>query len=345
MMNATGEWSFLHRLLAVAVAAGMAVLVWQAAQVLFTAFSAILIAVLLSSLADALHRHLGLRRGLALGLVVVLLAAALGATGWLFGSQLGAQFGQIAQAVPASFRAIRGEMEKTVWGHFLLSQTPSLDLSVLLRGVTGIVGSALGLVADIVVILFAAVYLAVDPGLYRRGFLRLVPRAREARADEILCAAGEALRLWLAGQFVAMATIGVLAGIGLSLLGIPAALALGVIAALGEFIPIVGPVLGAVPAVVIGFAQGPMMAVWVALLYLVIQQTESNLLMPVIEQRMVSLPPVLTLFSTVTFGLLFGLIGVLFATPLTVVGMVLTQMLYVEDLLGKGPPDRLGSGR
>jgi predicted PurR-regulated permease PerM len=126
-----------------------------------------------------------------------------------------------------------------------------------------------------------------------------------------------------------------LSGLGLWLLGIPSAAALELIAALAEFIPILGPIIGAFPAVIVAFGVGERMALYVILLYFIIQQIESNLLIPLIQERMVSLPPVLTLFAAVTFGLLFGLMGLLLATPLTVVGMVIVKVLYVEEGLGK----------
>jgi predicted PurR-regulated permease PerM len=144
---------------------------------------------------------------------------------------------------------------------------------------------------------------------------------------------GRTLRAWLVGQAVAMASIGVLTTLGLLALGIPLALSLGLIAALLEFIPFVGPVLSAVPAVLVAFAQSPMDAVWTALLYLVVQQVEGHVAMPLIQARAVALPPALTVAATVGMGMLFGFTGMLFATPLVAAAMVLVRMVYVEGLL------------
>ncbi len=143
------------------------------------------------------------------------------------------------------------------------------------------------------------------------------------------------MRLWIVGQIFAMVGVGTMWGVSLWLLGVTSALALGVIAGLAEFIPVLGPILGAVPAVIIALAHSPALAFWAVVVYLIIQQIESSLLMPLIQARVVALPPAFTLFALVIGGWLFGIIGVLFAMPLAVVLMVLVKMLYIEDVLGK----------
>ena len=141
-----------------------------------------------------------------------------------------------------------------------------------------------------------------------------------------------------------MAAVAVLSGVGLWLIGVPLALALGLIAGLLDFIPYVGPWLGAAPAVLLALAEGPAEAVWTAILFLVIQQVEGNVLMPVIQKRASALPPVLTILAVVAFGVLFGFMGVFLATPLLLVLIILVRMIYVEDVLGDRS-DRLEPGK
>jgi predicted PurR-regulated permease PerM len=140
------------------------------------------------------------------------------------------------------------------------------------------------------------------------------------------------------GQLVAMLSVGLITGIGLWLLDVPLALSLGLIAGILEFIPFIGPILSAIPALLVAFTQDGWTPLYVLLLYLGIQQIEGNVLMPVIQKWAVSLPPALGLLGVVIFGLLFGILGVLFATPLMVVVMVFVQKLYVDTAIEPKPP-------
>jgi predicted PurR-regulated permease PerM len=204
------------------------------------------------------------------------------------------------------------------------------------------VTSFVGGLADLLLIVFGGLFLAAQPGLYRQGFLLLLPPggSRE-RVAGTLDASGTALRRWLLGQLVAMLLVFVLTGLGLWAIGVPAALALALLAGLAEFVPLIGPIVAAIPALLIALSDGWQTALWTLLLYLAIQQVESNLIMPVVQHRVVSLPPAVTLFAVVAFGLLFGSLGVLFATPLAVVVFVAVKKLWVRETLGE-PTDLPG---
>ncbi|WP_420473766.1 AI-2E family transporter [Noviherbaspirillum sp. ST9] len=141
------------------------------------------------------------------------------------------------------------------------------------------------------------------------------------------------MSLWLRGKLLSMTVVGAATAIGLTILGVPLALALGLVAGLLDFIPYIGPVLAAIPALLIAFSQGPMLALYVILLFIVLQLLEGYLLLPLIERKTVSMPPALTITMQVLMGLAFGLAGIALATPLTAVVAVLVAMLYVEDVL------------
>jgi predicted PurR-regulated permease PerM len=166
--------------------------------------------------------------------------------------------------------------------------------------------------------------------------IKLTPPAAQASLADTIDACGEALRRWLLGQLLSMAVAAVLTTLGLWLLGLPAYLALGLLAGLAEFVPVVGSILAAVPALLLALTQGGVeLAVWTLLLYLGVQQIQGNLVAPLVTRRMVSLPPALTLFAILTFGLVFGPLGVLFAAPLAVVAFVAVKRLWVREALGE----------
>jgi len=198
--------------------------------------------------------------------------------------------------------------------------------------------STLEVIAGLGLITFVTIYIAVDPKLYYRGLLTLFPHPVRPRAAQVLAAIAATLRQWLLTQFIAMLTIGVITSIALRLLGIKAALSLGIIAGLLEFIPTLGPLLSAVPAVAMGFLDSPQKALLVALVFWGIQLVENHLLIPLLMKKGMDLPPVLTILGQALLAVVFGFLGLLVAVPLIASVMVAVKMLYVEDVVGNGTP-------
>jgi predicted PurR-regulated permease PerM len=183
----------------------------------------------------------------------------------------------------------------------------------------------------LVIVLFIGVYAAVEPSIYRRGFLVLIPPQHRDRTGKVISEVVDTLRWWLIGKFISMTIIGVLTTVGLWIMGIPLALALGIIAAIFTFIPNIGPLLSAIPAVLLGLIDSPQQALYIAALYVGIQTVESYMITPLIQRKTVSLPPALTLSAQVLLGVIFGGLGVALATPMTAAALVLSRMLYVDD--------------
>ena len=145
---------------------------------------------------------------------------------------------------------------------------------------------------------------------------------------------GETLRWWLIGKVGSMIFIGILTWIGLSIIGVPLALTLGLIAGLLSFIPNFGPIISALPAILLAFIDSPITAVYVLILYVGVQLVESNLVTPIIERETVELPPALTIIFQLALSVMIGGLGLVLATPLLAVIMVLVQMVYIQDVLG-----------
>ncbi|MRX50734.1 AI-2E family transporter [Paracoccus sp. S-4012] len=332
----TGTWVWdaakLLVLTLAAITAGLAV--WQLTQVLLLLFGSVLIAVLLRGVAAPLRRFLPIGEGWSVILAALLIAAALIAFLTLIGAQFLTQARALLDTLPDLIAATENRFGLNGLGRWLE------DLQVRLFSDGGIVinvasfsTNIFSLGAQLVVVVSAAIYLAINPRLYLEGFLLLVPQERQEKWRDTLETVGNALRLWLLGQLAAMALIGTVTSLGLWLLGIPSALALGVFAGLFEFVPYVGPVLSAIPAIIVGLGQGVDTALWVLLFYVVIQQAEGILITPLIQQRSVDLPPVITIFAIIAFGALFGALGVVLATPLAVVCLVLVKKLWVREVL------------
>jgi predicted PurR-regulated permease PerM len=201
---------------------------------------------------------------------------------------------------------------------------------------TRIFSTTFGALAGLLVFLLVGLYLAVEPSLYTEGVIRLVPIAKRARAHEIVQALGHTLRWWLLGRGVSMLMVRLFTAVGLWLIGVPLALTFGLLAALLTFVPYLGPILSAIPPALLALTQQPQQELYVILLYSGIQGVESYLLMPLVQERTVSLPPALTITAEVVLGILLGVWGIILATPLVAAMLVLVRMLYVEETLGEG---------
>ena len=190
------------------------------------------------------------------------------------------------------------------------------------------------IVTSMLVMVFVGLYCAAEPSVYTSGLLRLVPLEKRPRAAEVLHTVEFNLRRWIVGQLFAMMCVGLITGIGLALVGAPMALTLGLLAAVLEIVPNVGPVLWLIPALLVALTQGTTSVIHVAIIYAVTHTVESHVLIPLVQRRTVWLPPALSVLAVLLLGFLSGFLGLLVAAPIALVAMLLVKMLYVEDRLG-----------
>ncbi len=313
--------------------------VWFAADALLLLFACILFSVLLYKLSQLVARYIGIKRPIALAIVVLLLFAVIGLGGWAMAPQIAEQSNKLAEAVPQSI----GKLQEFVQQHPILqrlaSELPAPEeavkqMSSMMPNAGLFFTGIFGAIGNVVIIMVVGIYFAASPHLYTSGFVKLVPQPKRPRARQVLQKMGGNLSSWLLGTSVSMLIVGVVTSVGLSLLGVPLALILGIIAGLLDFVPYVGPIMAGVPAVLIAFSISPDMALYVVLLFAGIQVVQGYILQPMIESRAVDLPPALIIAMQLVFGTLFGFAGVALATPLTAALKVIVQMLYVEDMLG-----------
>lgn len=331
-----GLWPGPAAVIAVIVAALVA---WRLADVILLAFGAVLVAILLHAVADPLVRRARMSRRDALLLAVAFLTAVVGATLWLFGQQISQQMAALGELVPRTWAALQARLTTSPLGAYLLQDLQRFERpnGALVSWGSHLIGQWAAAVAAAVIVLFAGLYLAFHPETYLGGLIRLVPVRHRARIREVLEACGTALNRWLVGQLISMFLVGVSVGIGLWFVGVPSPFALGVLAGLGQFVPVVGPMAATVPGLVVAAGQDMETLLWAGVVYLAAAQFEANVFTPLILRQMVELPMAVTLFAVLAMGVLLGPLGVLFATPLAVVAYVVVRMLYVEGVLGDVP--------
>ena len=230
--------------------------------------------------------------------------------------------------------AISDSARETVAQPVVTTPAPTTLRDRLLSQIGGVgryllhaVGSTLAVLAGIVLVIFLATYLAIDPSTYRRGLLHLVPQPARARTDEILGAIAVTLRKWLVTQLIAMIVIGAVSTIVLMALKVRAAVPLGILAGLFEFVPTVGPIISAVPAIAMGFVDSPEKALAVAVAYVGIQFIENHLLIPILMKEGVNVPPALTIVMQALMAIIFGILGLLVAVPLLATIMIAVRIL------------------
>ena len=331
--------AFLRRTLVVLAVVAVGYAIWLTFDILLLTFFGAFIAVLLRRCAMLVKDHTPLNARQGLAVVLVLLVVLSVGFAWLLGPQLVAQVGQLFQTLPEALRSLEEALRDSSVGRDILDALPSAQsaapsLGNLVSSVTGVLTSVLGLLAGTVLVIAVAIYGALEPDVYRRGIVRLTPSPQRERVGEILDLLDYELWRWTCGQMIAMVVVGVLTFVGLWLLSVPSAFALGVIAALLDFIPLAGPIISTGIAMLVGFTVGVDTALYVLLVCTAIQQLEGNVLVPWVQKHSIWIPSIVSILAIAILGALFGPIGVILSGPLTTVTIVLVQAIYVEDVLG-----------
>lgn len=325
-----------------AILAGIAVVValalaWQLSSILLICFAGVLVAALLDAAVQPLCRRLPVPRPLLVVTAALGIALLIGIGLSLGGVRIWQSLDELWTMLRDQTTALYQRVQDSEFGDslgmpagnsFIRGLLP--DPGGLFSGAGSIFGSMVGVLSNAVIIAFLGLFLAIDPARYRDGLLLLVPARHRARGRTALDATGQTLRGWLVTQLAVMVLIGVLVYALLSVLGSPNALALGVLAGVLNFVPYLGPILSAVP-ILLTLAGGDWTTLWVgALGLLVIQNLEGYVVTPLLQQRIINLPPAWSLVIIAGLGLLFGPLGVALATPLFAVARTLTFKLYIE---------------
>ncbi|MCC5969176.1 MAG: AI-2E family transporter [Pararhodobacter sp.] len=317
----------------------LALFAYFIAPVLLLVFAGLALAVALDGLAAMTAARTPLSRGWAVLVIVLVLIGLLAAFIVAIPGQLAAQMDQMWQALDAFIKDAVEWLEGIgVTPELLGLGENSEDLVGTASTAMGHVArwgmTTLGALASFAVMLAVAGFAVADPALYRRGLVRLLPHSKRPLMEDTLSAVAQALRWWFLSQLVSMLMLGITVSAGLWVIGVDLWLGLGVLTALLTFVPYLGPVIAGIPILVIAFADSAQTGLIVTVFYLTVQNVESNIVVPMIQQKVVHLAPVLAIAAQVFFGLLFGLPGFILAAPLAVVGMVMVQKLWVEAVLG-----------
>jgi predicted PurR-regulated permease PerM len=315
---------------------------WKARALFLTIFLAVIAGLALVRAADWLEKH-RIRRSVGAPLVMLLIIGALVGLIAAVAPAVRKQSQELTTELPKAMRKVEqwlgkaqatARLQPTAPQQTQQPQQGEQPQKQAGRFVFPVITSTFEALAGLLIIIFVAIYIAVSPGTYREGIVHLIPHTRRPQLVEVLDEVAETLRGWLTARLIAMIVIGIVTGVALALLGVRGALALGIIAGLMELVPFYGPVVASIPAIGVALLESPQKALYVAILYIVIQQFEGNILTPLLLKKRLEVPPVLTIVAVSAFGIVFGVLGMLAAEPLVAAMLLVVRKLYVRDVIG-----------
>ncbi|MBS7565838.1 AI-2E family transporter [Mucilaginibacter sp. Bleaf8] len=300
-------------------------------NVLLMVVAGCLIATYFNGLADAIERRTPMNRRVCMLISVLGTFAIAGALFWFMGTKIQQQVSALSQDFPALVSRLQAQISEYPLGKKMLDNISGTDSQKITNTAQSFFRTSFGVLGDMYIILFLGIFFTIQPSLYKNGIIKLIPKSGQPKARQVIDRLSLVLKGWLKGMMIAMVLIAVLTFIGLSIIGIPMALALAVIAGILNFIPNFGPLMAMVPAVLLGLVDSTQTAIIVAALYILIQTLESNIITPTIQRRMINLPPALLIIGQVMMGTLSGALGIILATPMLAITMVLVDELYVKN--------------
>ncbi len=326
----------------------LALLLWRFAELLLLVFAAVLFAVCISGPSEILARYTRLPRGVALAIIIAGLLAIVSLGAWTTGSRVVDQVQTLSEKYPLALDRLEANLQSSDWGKWIVTQAEAVRTQLTLSGpllgsAGGILSKTFGAVGNVFAIVIVGMFVAVSPRLYLDGLIRLLPIPKRPRGRQVLERVGLTLQWWFLGQLLSMVVNSILIWIGLLMLGVPLALTLAILAGLMTFVPNFGPFIAATPAVLLALTTSApglnfSLAIYVAVLYVVVNVLDGTLITPTIQRRAVAIPPAMIILAQAVLLIGFGPFGLIFATPMLAAVLVLVKALYVEDMLGdKGP--------
>ena len=322
---------FLTRVAILVGAAALAFLLWHIRHALILGFGGVVVAVIICAIADPLRRT-GLSRNLCVLSAIAIIFGLLGIFGWIAMPQLQSQGRTLFSELPMSISELDDALGRWLPDGAMTGGGLMGDLAARLASWSGML---LGAVTSLILLISAGAFMAASPHRYRDGLVSLFAPARQDGLRDALDVTGTRLKAWLLAKLMSMAVIGTAVAIATWMLGLSTPLALGLIAGLFAFVPIVGPIAASIPALLLALTISPTLVLWTALAYFAVEQLESNLVLPLLEGSSVELPPALLIFAFAALGLVFGFAGIILAAPLTVALYSLVLELYVKPLNGQ----------
>ncbi|MDB5003216.1 MAG: hypothetical protein JWQ34_1441 [Mucilaginibacter sp.] len=301
-------------------------------DILLTVLAGVLIAVYFHGLGDTIQRRTKLKRKAAMAISIIGSIILLSALFWFMGTKIQQQVAELSNTLPHTLNTAKAKLSQTSIGQKVLESVSGNNSQKLMTTVQGFFSTTFGVLGDIYIILFLGIFFTANPSLYKDGILILVPHSKKELGKHIMNRISLALKGWLKGMLFSMLLITILIGVALSIIGVPVALILALITGLLELVPNIGSLIAMIPGVLLALTMGTNIAIMVALIYIASQTIVANIVTPLIQKKMINLPPALTLISQLIMGTVSGALGIILAVPLLAILIILVDELYVKKI-------------
>ena len=321
-----------HTVAIVALLVGVILVARVAFNVLLMMLAGSLIAVYFHGFGDIIQRRTRWKRTWAMTASLIISFLVLGGLLWFMGAKIQVQIAQLSSTLPHTVSTFKAKLGETPVGQKVLESVSGGNSDSLMTTVQTFLGTSFGVLGDIYIILLLGVFFTASPSIYKNGILLLVPKPKKELGKHIMDRISLSLKGWLKGMMVSIVLITVLISVALTIIGIPMTMVLGLITGILELVPNLGSLLAMIPGVLLALTISTNTAIVVALVYIVSQTITANIVTPLIQKKIINLPPALTLVSQLIMGTLSGALGIILAVPLLAIIIILIDELYVKKI-------------
>lgn len=336
-MSENKNYSLVSSVIIILLTIIIFLIAWYTIDVLLLTFAAILLAIFLRTLNNLIQRVVHLPDGLSVSLVIGIIITIFTLMTILMTPLISEQIQNLSNDIPNAWNKFKQTLSSTLNLDSISSLYQKMNVQNLLpQGknlliqATNLFSTTFGLIGSVIVVIVMGIFFTYDPKTYKEGLISLIPSNKQKKAENVIDSIADILQSWIIGKMFSMFIVGILTTLGLWFLSVPMALTLGLLAAILTFIPNIGPIISAIPAILVAFTQSPISGIYVIALYIAIQTIESYIITPLIQGKIIALPPVLVIFSQLIMGLLTGFLGLSLATPLLAVVSVIVKKVYIE---------------
>lgn len=321
-----------HTVAIVALLVGVILVARVAFNVLLMMLAGSLIAVYFHGFGDIIQRRTRWKRTWAMTASLIISFLVLGGLLWFMGAKMQVQIAQLSNTLPHTVSTFKAKLGETPVGQKVLESISDGNSNNLMTTVQTFLGTSFGVLGDVYIILLLGVFFTASPSIYKNGILLLVPKPQKELGKYIMDRVSLSLKGWLKGMMVSIVLITVLISVTLTIIGIPMTMVLGLITGILELVPNLGSLLAMIPGVLLALTISTNTAIIVALVYIVSQTITANIVTPLIQKKIINLPPALTLVSQLIMGTLSGALGIILAVPLLAIIIILVDELYVKKI-------------